>query len=404
MDARHWTDEPRCIISRNALLHNAAILRKTVGPRVKICAIVKADAYGHGARIVAETLCRWSIDDLEAPMVDCLAVADLEEAAAIGDAGLPILVLRPIENAYLGRQRARLENAIQNGWTLTLCSMAAADDLARIALACGKRASVQIMIDTGMTRAGVHPSKFAELAAKVATLPHLRLGGVYTHFARSEEPDHAFNGHQLDQFAAVTHEFKVCRHAANSGAIFGNRATHLDMVRPGISLYGIDPLCRPSLERTLRPIMKWVAPLIDLRQVPAGASIGYGQSFVAPAPMRVGLVPVGYADGYWREFSHHGRMILHGQPVNVVGRVSMDLTTIDLTNVPAAALGDDVTLLDSDPLSPASVYQLAQWGRTIPYEILCRIGPRVRRIVAEDATRLAGDESAPDLNAGDYRS
>jgi alanine racemase len=156
------------------------------------------------------------------------------------------------------------------------------------------------------------------------------------------------------------------------------------MVRPGISIYGIDPTCRPSVDRPLRPVMRWIAPLIALRDVAAGAQVGYGQTWTAAKPTRLGLVPIGYADGYPRLLSNHGTMMVAGQPAPVAGRVSMDLTVIDLKNAPHALVGDDVTVLDDDPVSPASVYRIAELAGTIPYEILCRIGTRVRRVAADE--------------------
>jgi alanine racemase len=164
--------------------------------------------------------------------------------------------------------------------------------------------------------------------------------------------------------------------------------SRLDMVRPGISLYGIDPLCRPSLDRKLRPVMKWTAPLIGIRAVPAGVTVGYGQTFSTTVATKIGLVPVGYADGYLRQFSNKAKVIIQGKAAPVIGRVSMDFLTIDLGEVPQATIGDDVTLLDDDPLSPASIYKLAEWGQTIPYEICCRVGPRVKRIVVDPTERL----------------
>jgi alanine racemase len=386
MDAKYSLGEPRCLLSREALLHNAALLRRTVGHGTKICAIVKADAYGHGAAFVADALCNFSTGELEGPLADALAVADLDEAAALPDVPLPLLVLRPVENAFLGRQRSRLEAAVRSGWSLTLAHSAAADDLARIAVACGQRANVQVMIDTGMSRAGCSWADFESLLEKISSLPSLRLTGVYTHFACGEIPDHPYSIQQLSLFLEVTSRgrgAKVPRHAAASGAIFALPTSRLDMVRPGLSLYGIDPACRPCMERPLRPVLKWTAPLIGIRAVPAGTTVGYGQTFTANQPMRIGLLPVGYADGYLRQFSNRAVVIIQGRPAPVIGRVSMDLTTIDLTQFPQANIGDEVTLLDDDPLSPASVYKLAEWGQTIPYEILCRIGPRVRRLVVE---------------------
>jgi alanine racemase len=383
MEAKQSSSEPRCFISRQAILHNAAFIRRTVGPEVKICAIVKADAYGHGASIVADALCNYSTEDLEGPLVDALAVADLDEAAALPELPLPVLILRPVENTYLGRERSRLEAAVRAGWAMTVCSPAAADDLARIALACGQRANVQIMLDTGMTRAGCSLCDFEPLLNKVLSLAALRLGGVYTHFACGEAPENPFTTQQLSLFLEVTthglHTGRVMRHAANSGALFCVPTSRLDMVRPGISLYGIDPACRPCLDRPLRPVLKWTAPLVGLRDVPAGTTVGYGQTHTTAARTRIGLVPVGYADGYLRQFSNNAKVLVNGKLAPVVGRVSMDLTTIDLTDIPAA-VGDEVTLLDDDPLSPVSAYKLAEWAQTIPSEILCKIGPRVRRV------------------------
>jgi alanine racemase len=389
MDAKHSLGESRCLIFRQALIDNAAFIRRTVGHGVKICAIIKADAYGHGAELVADTLCNFSTDELEGPLVDALAVADLDEAAALPEVPVPVLILRPVENAFLGRQRSRIELAVRGGWSLTVTSAAAADDIGRIAASAERRANVQVMLDTGMTRAGCALCDFQPLLRKIIAHPALRLTGVYTHFACGESPDHPFTAQQLSLFMEVTTHCaqpgRLVRHAANSGAMFCLPSSRLDMVRPGISLYGVDPLCRPTIDRPLKPALKWTAPLVGIRTVPAGTTVGYGQTHTAAATTRVGLLPVGYADGYLRLFSNQAVVIIHGQTAPVIGRVSMDLTTIDLTNIPQAVVGDEVTLLDTDPLSPASVYKLAEWGQTIPYEILCKIGPRVRRLAIDPA-------------------
>ena len=400
MDAKNSLGEPRCLISRAAILHNVGLIRKAIGPEVKICAVVKADAYGHGADIVVDTLCNFSNSEAEPPMVDALAVADIDEAAALMACQLPVIVLRPVENAYLGSQRARLEAATRHGWVLSLCSTAAAQDLARIAANRGQRANVQIMVNTGLNRAGVDLAELDALIEKISSLPALRLLGVATHFASSDEPGNPLNGEQLGRFLAGTASLSVGRQsrpqlsAANSGGVFFQPQSHLDMVRPGIGIYGIDPTCRPSMDRPLRPAMKWTAPLIAIREVPAGAQVGYGQTWTAQRPTRLGLIPIGYADGYPRILSNRGTMMVAGQPAPVAGRVSMDLMVVDLQNAPQATIGDDVTVLDSDPLSPASVYRIAELAGTIPYEIFCRIGTRVRRVAVEDFGVRCGEEDA----------
>jgi alanine racemase len=389
MDAKDAVGEPTAYISRSALIHNAAVIRRAVGRGVKICAVVKADAYGHDAGIVVDALANFSTNDFGIPSVDAFAVADLEEAMRLPEVPQPVLILRPVENAFVGRQKSKIEAAIRNGWWLTVASPTAADDVARIAVATGRRAHLHIMVDTGMNRAGVSVGELDDLLERIGKRSSLRLGGLYTHFANSEDSEHPFNVEQLTTFLDKTDPLveegggRILRHSANSGAIFLAGSSHLDMVRPGLSLYGIDPQGKPSIDRPLKPVMKWTAPLIGIRDVPKGQTIGYGQTCKLEKETRIGLVPIGYADGYLRALSNRGVMMIHGCAAPVIGRVSMDLTTVDLSQVPMASIGDEVVVLDSDPISAANVYRLAEWGETLPYEILTRIGPRVRRVAVD---------------------
>ena len=352
--------------------------------------MVKADAYGHSAAIVADTLCHFDGGDTDAfaaPAADQLGVATIEEAAALplSETSLtPVIIFRPVENVFLGRQREAIELAIRRGWILTLISAAAADDVNRVAQSIEHRALVHVMVDTGMTRCGAAMDSLDDLFSHIASRPALRVVSVGTHFASSEDRESAFNAEQLNRFAVATETVsardpRLLRHAANSGAIFFLPESHFDMVRPGISLYGIDPTGRPNLDRPLKPAMRWTAPLIALRDVPAGASVGYGQTWTADRATRVGLVPIGYADGYPRTYSNKAAMSVLGKLAPVIGRVSMDLTVIDLANVPQAVIGDEITVLDNDPLSAVRVYQLPEWAETIPYDILC--GVRGRRVL-----------------------
>jgi len=388
MDVKQSQGLPRLIVSRQAILHNVRVIRQQLRPGTRVCAMVKADAYGHGADIVLDTLTNFSYEGLPTPAVDQVAVASLDEAAALPQM-LPILVFRAIENVYVGKAREAIDTALQFGWILTIGTCAAADDLARIALQRNRRAMVHVMIDTGMSRCGCELPRLGELLARIESHGSLKLVSLGTHLATADVPDHPFVIEQFARFRQATDDFaasrsgKLIRHAANSGAIFFFPHTHLDMVRPGISLYGIDPTCKPSTDRFLKPVAKWTAPLISILEVKAGTSVGYGQTWRAPRDTRIGLVPVGYADGYLRAWGNRAMMMLHGTEVPVVGRVSMDLTTIDLHDVPAARIGDEVTIMDDDPLSPASAYALAQMGQTIPYEVLTRIGPRIRRVAVD---------------------
>jgi len=402
---RHTQGEPRLLISRAALQHNAALLRRSLVPGTKLCAVIKADAYGHGAALVADALCNFSADGTEKGAVDQLAVATIDEAAALPDVNVPILILRPIENVFLGRQRAAIELAVRSGWTLTIDSMSAADDVARIAVNCARRALINVMIDTGMTRGGIDPTELDELLRRIEARSSLKLVGLCSHFASCSSMHDSVMTEQLRRFRTATDYFstwstRLTRHLANSGAIFFSPASHFDMVRPGIALFGIDPTLKPSMNRPLRPVMKWTAPLLSVRDIPAGSGIGYDHTFVAARDMRVGLVPVGYADGYLRAFSNKAVMLLDGAICPVIGRVSMDMTTIDVSAAPHATVGDEVTLLDNDPLSPASVYELAKHSDTIPYEIFARIGTRVRRVAVDPADDVlsidAEDQTADD--------
>jgi alanine racemase len=390
MDAKLSIGEPRVLVSREALLHNAALVRRTVGPGVKICAMIKAEAYGHGADLVADTLANFSTRKYEAPLVDALAVASIDEAERLPHTILPVYVLRPVENCFLGRQRARIEQAVRNGWVMTLCSGSAADDVARIATSIGRRAAVQVMLDTGMTRSGVEPDELPHVVETIHSHNSLKLMGLATHFSSAEDSSAgAFTTEQLKRFNDAVADVapmlrgRVYRHCANSAAMFLRPETHLDMVRPGIALYGIDPMLAPSPDRPLRPAMKWTAPLVQIHGIAANTSVGYGQTWRATEDTRIGLVPVGYADGYPRCLSNKGVMMVQGQACPVVGRISMDLTTIDLAAAPHAVVGDEVTILDPDPLSPASVYELARLAQTIPYEITAGIGQRIHRIPIE---------------------
>ncbi len=394
MDANHFQGEPHLIIDAAALRTNLRTIRRHVAAEVKVCAVLKADAYGHGAANVARALCAI---ERENPFlrVDQLAVATIEEAYELRDFAKPLMVLRPIENAFLGRQRELIETAIRAGWTLTLSSAAAADDVARIAMHLQKRAGIQIMLDTGMTRCGVAMIDFANLLERSLHHASLKLEAVATHFANSELPGDPYTADQLRCFNRAINEYPILdsvpKHAANSGGIFFTPRAHFDMVRPGISLYGIDPTGRPSTDRALAPVARLAAPLIAIHDVEAGQTVGYGQSWIAPTRTRVGVLPIGYADGYPRSASNRAIMMIGGKLCGIVGRVSMDMTAINLANVADAVIGDEVTVIDNNPLSAASVYPLSRVADTIPYEVLTRIGPRVKRV-------LAGVEQHDDSN------
>ena len=314
-------------------------------------------------------------------------MATIDEAEALPALPVPTIVFQPVENALVAPQRERVEYALANDWQLVLASKSAADDVARIAAMMNKRAAVQVMIDTGMARSGVGVERAIELLHQVNQWPALRLSGVCTHMAAADMPADMIGEEQLGHFDRITEHLagKVPRHAANSAAIFFMPQAQYEMVRPGISLYGMDPTGQPSLDRKLRPVGKFVAPLVGVRDIPRGTGVGYSHTWHAPRDSRIGLVPIGYADGYVRLLSNRASMIVQGKRAPVIGRVSMDMTTIDLSDIPQANIGDEVVVIDDDPLSAASAYALAEHAETVTYEILCRIGPRVKRVGVDPA-------------------
>lgn len=388
---------PRLIVSRAALLDNLRRLRQAAGLATKFCAVVKADAYGHGAAAVVDALFAAYANDLPTPAVDFLAVATIGEALELPDHDVPIMVLRPVECVYLGHNRGDLEAALRRNIVLSLVSTAAVDDVARLAEKLGLRANVQVMLDTGMNREMCEPRHFASVVNAVVNRPALRLVGTGTHFTDGElGDDEPYN----DEQSRLLHEAiaplpaasaaSVLRHVANSGGILtGGEEGEFEMVRGGLALYGIHPACTPGADVAgLRPIARWTAPLLLVRDVPVGGSVGYGRTWRATRPTRVGVLPIGYADGYPRLLSDKSVVRVPNPDGDdafcpVVGRVSMDYITIDLTNAPWAIVGDEVVLLDDRPGSPCDATTLAVAAGTIPYELLCGIGRRIPRVYVD---------------------
>ena len=390
---RALAGRPRLLVSRSALRHNRRVLRRLAGPGTRLCPVVKADAYGHGAAAVADVLVHDVEGDEAAPGVEALAVATLDEALILPDFEVPTIVLRPIECAYLGDTPRLLDEAVRRSAILSLITPEAALDVARAAERAGVRAHVQVMLDTGMCREMCDPRRFAETIEAVLKRPALRLAAVGTHFTDGELDDEPFSDEQARLFHEALDPFVgrlpagIVRHAANSGGTLGGHADGFEMVRPGLAVYGLHPSCRADVALAsavkLRPVARWVAPLLYVRDVRAGETAGYNRTWRATRATRLGLVPVGYADGYPRQLGGRGVVRVPGLGGDaicpVVGRVSMDYLTVDLAAAPWAGAGDEVVLLDDDASSPCSAYALAERCGTIPYEILCGVGRRVAR-------------------------
>ncbi len=331
-------------------------LRGRLPAATRFIAVVKADGYGHGARPVAEAAIAagaWG-----------LAVVTLAEAAEVRDL-LPaerILVLGPllVEDAV---------EAAASGHALGCSSLELAQALA--AAAGGRRVPIHLKVDTGLGRYGAQPAEFAEIARWVESSPALELAGTWSHLATADsDPDYA--GRQLDRFRAATEGLPGLHHLAGSGALL-HREMAFDAVRVGIAMYGCE-------DPALAPVLRLRARLAQLKTVAAGEPIGYGRTWTAPAPARIATVSIGYADGVHRVRSNRGEVLVRGRRVPLVGRVSMDSITLDVSGVPEVEVGDPATLIGADGEERIRAEEVGAWSETISYEVLTAIGRRVERV------------------------
>ncbi len=364
----------RAEVSAGAFAHNVGRLRERLPERVEICAVVKADAYGHGLEVVVPRL---------APLVDRMAVTLPSTALRLRELGWrgPVLTFfRALGAVPAGELRDTLEAQIAAGVTLTITS---ADDLAPIeaaAAAVGREAEVHLKLDTGMTRSGVLVGGARPVVEACAASP-VRLAGVYTQLASADSADLGSAHAQLDRFDDLLEGAPpVTRHAANSAGVLALPRSHYDLVRPGLALYGAYPSVAMARPLDLRPALRVVARLIETKTAPAGSATGYGGTHTFAEATPIGLVPIGYADGYPRRLGGVATMRLRGRDVPVCGRVSMDQAVVDLSAVPEARVGDEIEVISNDPDAPHSLERLAALADTIPYEICCALGARATRI------------------------
>lgn len=364
----------RAEISVSAIQHNIKLLRGLLAPGVKICPVVKANAYGHGTQQILGVI---------GSAADMLSVAICSEAVQLRRLGWqrPILMF----TTAAASSAEDLAELIAQDVTLTVTAL---DELALLAGAAEKAhrpAEVHIKIDTGMSRGGILPEGAPPLVAAARAAACVRLTGMYTHFAVAEERDKSVTRQQLRRFLATVDgcggRSGLTLHAANSAAAIDLPETHLDMIRPGMALYGYQPSETLNTVLDLRPSLRLTAPIVLIKDVPAGAATGYGLTYRFERDARVALVPIGYADGYFRAFSNVASMRLGDVDCPVRGRVSMDQTIIEITEAPHARVGQHVEIISTDPAAPHSVARLARLADTIPYEIITRLGDRITRKV-----------------------
>ncbi|MBN2058577.1 MAG: alanine racemase [Candidatus Saganbacteria bacterium] len=356
-------------IDLNAIKHNIGQIRKLLAPATRYMAVVKANAYGHGAVAVSRAA-------VEAG-ADSLAVANLKEALELREAGIvsPILILTESPTSVM-------DEIVQYDLSQTLYSFSEAKALSEEAAKRNKKARVHVKIDTGMGRVGVQPSEALAFITKIASLPALELEGVFTHFAKAEDPQDNFTKEQFQKFSQVISRIPnvAIKHSANSAAVLFHPETHLDMVRVGLMMYGLYPQGDGARRRVeLKPALSFKSRVTYLKRIPAGTPLSYGCTYVAPADTAVATIPVGYADGFSRRLSNRGQVIIRGKRFKVVGRVTMDLTMVNIGDTDVA-VGDEVILIGEQNNQMISADEIAGLEDTISYEVVCGIGKRVPRI------------------------
>ncbi|HUR79802.1 MAG TPA: alanine racemase [Thermoanaerobaculia bacterium] len=351
-------------IDLRAFDRNLDAIRARIPQHTRVIALLKANAYGHGAVELARRC--------TPEKVAMIGVALLEEALQLRDAGItvPILVLGPLSEP-------QVRTAIERDITMGVPGPEELEIVARVARE--KDVSIHLKLDSGMGRMGVIETELPRAVELIRSAPRLRIDALYTHFANASDPGDPFTEYQLARFNTLVETLREAgidapkHHAANSAATVRG-ITPGDYVRTGIALYGAEPLdvSSPRLE----PLMRWRTAIARLKELPPGHAIGYGTTFVTKRPSLIATLPVGYADGYNRRLSNRGEVLVRGQRAPVVGRVSMDLVTIDVTDVPGVALGDEVVLLGG----AITAEELAAKLDTISYEVFCNVSARVPRV------------------------
>jgi alanine racemase len=379
-------------INLDAARQNIERIRAAIPPGVAILFVVKADAYGHGAvrlsRLAEE--CDLSI----------LGVATLDEGRELRRAGiaLPILVLSPV-------LPQELDGVIENNLAVTSSSFEFADAASAAARRRGATCVMHVEVDTGMGRAGIAEAEAIETIKRMSALPGVRLEGIFTHFPVSDS-DLAFTRDQIDSFKSIVDRLSVAGivfryvHCANSAAILNFPSSHFNLIRPGLLVYGHAPSALLRERIDVEPVMSFKARLVLVRDMPAGASVSYGRTYVTQQPIRMGVVPVGYGHGLSHRLSNMGHFLFRGSRVPIIGRVTMDMTMLDLSAFPDAQVGEEVVIFGRQGEGVITADDIALWDETLNYEVFCRISKRVPRLYLrsgqiESMKTLLGVRHAP---------
>ena len=368
-------------VSLSALRENYRTVADYVGTGVTVCAVVKADAYGHGAVECALAL--------EQQGATWLGVTSLDEAIPLREEGVRTRIL-----LMTGFWRGEEEEIVRLRLTPTVWEVGQIELMERAAARLGvSQQAIHLKVDTGMGRLGAAPEDLPRICSVLKSSSHLKVEGVSTHIASSEVLDAPSVGEQLKTFEAARKTLAECGfrpeliHAANTSAVISHHESWNSMVRPGLALYGYHlPFERAgrtvsgrALNLPVKPVLTWKTRILSLREMRAGQALGYGGTYVTKAPSRIAMLPVGYADGLNRGLSSGGRVIVREHYAPIVGRISMDLTMVDVTGIPGIEVADEVILLGSSDGLSVDAREHAELAHTIPYEILCAISKRVPR-------------------------
>jgi alanine racemase len=366
-------------VDLGAIRHNLLEVRSKLNPDTKLMAIIKADAYGHGAVPLAKAIG-------DSGKIDAYGVAIIEEAIELRKAGIdkPMLIL-----GYTPKEQYDL--VVDYDVAQTVFQYEMAEALSIEAGRQGKTAKIHIKLDTGMTRIGFADTKESiEEIKRIAMLPNLNIEGLFSHFARADETDKSSTLNQMNRyikFNDLLEQEKIfipVKHIANSAGIIEFPEAYFNMVRCGIATYGIYPSDVVDHEKMkLIPAMELKTHVIYVKDVPAGVGISYGAIYVTDKTRRIATIPVGYADGYSRNLSNTGKVIIHGQYAPIVGKVCMDQFMVDVSDIDDVKQGDLVTLLGKDGNAYISAEELALWSHSFAYELVCTVGKRIPRVYSE---------------------
>lgn len=360
-------------INLGALTYNFNQVRKLVGKDVRVMVVVKGNAYGHGIVKISKTLAELG--------VDYLGVATIDEALLLRRKRIqkPVLVLGSV-------LPDEVDAALKNNITLTLANDELLEVIERKAKSLKKTAKVHIKVDTGMGRIGLwHEDEAASFADKVAISESIEVEGVYTHFSAAAR-DKVYTAYQVESFGKfigqlLNRGFKIpYRHAANSIATVNLKKSHLNLVRPGLIIYGMYPKRGFKRLINLKPVLSLKTKIVYVKRVPPGRSISYGRTYVTQDNTKIATLPIGYADGYGRILSNKAEALIKGERAPVIGKVTMDQTMIDVGHIKNVKIGDEVVLIGRQGSNEITTEKLARLAGTIPYEIVCSITDRVPRI------------------------